>query len=92
MNHRPVCVKCQVEMRPEKNGVGVLDMANFGPYKIWEADKWRCPECGYEVIAGFGKEAIAEHYQDSFGRIVEVYKEQRNLVKSRQYIEGGAIE
>ena len=25
MSHRPVCVKCQCEMKPEKNGAGCCD-------------------------------------------------------------------
>lgn len=32
--HRPVCPKCHVELRPERNGVGILDMANFGPHAL----------------------------------------------------------
>jgi len=83
MNHEPVCVKCQVEMKPEKNGVGVLDITAFGPYKIWVADKWKCPKCGYEVIVGFGIKAIAEHYEKSFHSIVEGYRKQKNLVECK---------
>jgi len=71
MYHRPVCVKCGVEMRPERNGVGILDMADYGPYQIWDADKYKCPECGYEIVVGFGCNAIAEHYQGHFSMAVE---------------------
>ena len=88
MNHRPVCVKCQVEMRPEKNGIGVLDMADFGPYKIWDADKWKCPKCAIEVIIGFGQQAIAEHYEaERFKHFCEGYEEQGLLIKCWQWKE-----
>ena len=44
-----VCAKCEnkyvpedtglgTEMRPETNGVYVIEMADFGPYKVWRAD------------------------------------------------------
>ena len=83
MNHRPVCVKCQVEMRPEKNGVGVLDMADFGSYKIWDADKWKCPKCNHEIVVGFGQRAIAEHYEgECFEHFVNDYEERGLLIKS----------
>jgi len=83
MNHRPVCVKCQVELTPEKNGVGLLDMASFGPYKIWEADLWKCPVCNYEIVVGFGRDAIAEHYDEtSFQGHIEWYQDHSLLIKS----------
>ena len=81
MYHRPVCVKCEVEMRPEKNDVGVLDMADFGPYKLWSADKYKCPKCGYEIVVGFGDDRIAEHYEDSFERSIKWYEERGVLIK-----------
>jgi DNA-directed RNA polymerase subunit RPC12/RpoP len=84
MNHNPVCAKCNKEMRVVKNGVGVLDMADFGPCKIWDADKWKCPTCGYEIIVGFGQGPIREHFQDDFDRVVTDYRNQNLLVECRQ--------
>src|ERR1039458_5610600 len=64
--HRPVCVKCHTEMRCEKNGVGVLDMSsNEQPYQLWEADKFKCPGCGFEVVVGFAQRAT-EHWEGPF--------------------------
>ena len=82
MYHRPVCAKCEVEMRPEKNGVGVLDMAEFGPYKIWDADLYKCPKCGYEVIVGFAHFAIAEHHEANFESTVQSYRDKERLYKN----------
>lgn len=78
-----VCAKCEnkyvprttglgTEMRPETNGVYVIEMADFGPYKVWLADLWVCPKCGHKTIAGFGLVAIAEHYQDGFAKTLEI--------------------
>jgi hypothetical protein len=75
-----VCAKCEnehvpsglgSEMKPERNGVYVIEMADFGPYKIWMADLWICPKCGHKVIAGFGVTCIVEHYQPNFAGWLE---------------------
>jgi len=61
-----VCVKCQVEMRPEKNGVGALLMAADAPYHLYDADLWKCPVCGIQAVLGFGKEPVAEAHEPDF--------------------------
>lgn len=83
MNHRPVCVKCQREMIPAKNGIGVLDMTDFGPYKVWDADLWRCPDCGHEIITGFGCNAIAYIGDENFDIALDAYRRGSGLVESR---------
>ena len=82
MYHEPVCVKCECEFRPEKNGIGLLDMASYGPVKIWEADLYKCPKCGTEIVVGFGQRAAREHYQDGFGDWVAYKKEHSQVIKS----------
>jgi hypothetical protein len=69
-----VCAECEIEMRPKTNCVYVIEMATFGPYKVWEADLWRCPNCGHETIAGFALEPLAEHYEDRFQEILKTAK------------------
>jgi len=71
-------------MRPETNGVGVLDMTDYGPYKIWDADKYKCPKCGYEIVTAFGQQALAEHWQkENFDTFVEAYRKQGVLIECR---------
>jgi len=70
-------------MKPEENGIGVLDITDFGPYKLWTADKWKCPLCLHEVIVGFGKEAITEHFYKSFDNTVNGYREQGKLIECK---------
>ena len=79
--HRPVCVKCCCELRPEKNGFGVLDMNDNGPYELWDADMWKCPKCGYEVVGGFAVGPISRHFEDDFGRCITAY-EKSGLVRN----------
>lgn len=62
-----VCVKCQTELKPETNGVLLIEMAYFGPYKVWYADAWKCPGCGAEVIEGFANHPLRQdHYAKDF--------------------------
>lgn len=63
---RLVCVKCKTELKPIENGVSSVEMADFGAYKLWNSDKWGCPECGFEVLAGFAQEPMAGHYEPGF--------------------------
>ncbi len=35
---RSVCVRCHIEFRPAHTGTYVVEMASFGPYKLWVAD------------------------------------------------------
>ncbi len=62
-----VCVKCQCELRPETNETTVIEMAQFGVYKVWNADTLKCPGCGIEVVSGFGDHPVREdHYAPDF--------------------------
>ena len=58
--HRPVCSKCEIEFVPIRNGVDVIDYGENGPYQIFEADEWACPECGFRIIKGFGDEPYVQ--------------------------------
>ena len=70
---RILCVNCQIELRPKKNGVDVLTMSHQPapapptPYQAFQADLYRCPGCGLEVVAGFALHPWGEHYQEDFG-------------------------
>jgi len=77
---RPVCVKCQIQMRCEKNGVGLLELATPNrPYKIWSSDLFRCPVCGFEVLTGYSDNAT-HHSSEKFMKNVEYCKEHTQLV------------
>ena len=69
-----VCVKCQCAMRPETNDTTVIEMASFGPCRVWSADVWKCPGGGVEIVSGFGKNPIRDdHYADDFKDWLEKY-------------------
>lgn len=58
---------CGRFMQVIRNSVTVEEvLEDQAPYKLWDADRWACPECGAEVITGFGREPIAEHWQPTY--------------------------
>lgn len=58
---------CGRFMRVKKNSVTVEELMEDGaPYKLWDADLWECVECGVEIIAGFGRGPLAEHWQPTY--------------------------
>lgn len=60
---------CGRFMRVKKNSVTVEEQLEDGaPYKLWDADLFECVECGVEVISGFGRGPIAEHYQPTYNQ------------------------
>jgi hypothetical protein len=66
---RILCVNCKRKLKCERQGVHVVE--TFGrdsddPYKLWRADLYKCPDCGFEVVCGFGASNYAEHYEADF--------------------------
>jgi predicted RNA-binding Zn-ribbon protein involved in translation (DUF1610 family) len=41
-----ICVQCRLEMRCDKNGVGV----NYGHGHVYPSDRFKCPECGLMIL------------------------------------------
>ena len=80
--HRPVCVKCNCELHPEKNGIGVLDMTEFGPYELYAADMWKCPKCRIEVAGGFAYNPMSTHHKPNFQSMIEAYEKEGLLIKN----------
>ena len=80
--HRPVCKKCNCELRPETNGVGLLDMADYGPYELYNADLWKCPKCGIEIVGGFAMEPISRHWESDFQATIARYESKGLLIKN----------
>lgn len=58
---------CGRFMRVKQNSVTVEELLEDGsPYKLWDADLWACADCGTEVITGFGREPMAEHWHPTY--------------------------
>ena len=80
--HRPVCVKCLCEMRPERNGMVVLDTNANDPYELWSSDVWICPKCGIEVAGGFANKPISAHFEPDFQKIMSDYDTKGLLIRN----------
>lgn len=59
-----VCVKDGRILRIQKNSVlaELLDGAGES-YKIFYADRWGCPKCGFAILVT-APNAVAEHFQE----------------------------
>jgi hypothetical protein len=82
---KPVCVPCRRFFRMKKMGFYFIEGMPIGnrvppgnaapemwkPYKLWTGDKWVCEGCGAEILSGFGREPISEHYKPDFAEIAE---------------------
>ena len=59
---------CGRFMQVKQNSVTVEELMEDGhSYKLWDADLYVCEDCGAEIIAGFGKAPLAEHWQPTYG-------------------------
>lgn len=70
---RPVCVKCQIEFKPLKNGQAVVTMCHDTPpfpYQLFDADSFKCPGCGAEIVSGFGREPLYENWRPDFESLI----------------------
>jgi len=66
-----VCLKCKLYYKIKKNGVYLTEMmpytnGEWRPYKIWQGDLWECRGCGHEIVMGWGKRALREHFEEHF--------------------------
>lgn len=85
--NRPVCVKCSVEMKCVKNGVGVLEWSADVMGKITDADMYECPFCHHQVVTSFAPSSTS-HYDSDFETIVSHYREKCLLVNNYEWKDG----
>src|SRR5512143_799679 len=82
-----ICIRCERAMKvasigvvvadhkSDALGVVVLEHAGFGPYKLWSADEFMCPNCGLRAVANFADRPIAHHSGTEFARLLLTYLE-----------------
>jgi len=96
--HRPVCIQCCIEMKPEKNDVLVVDhrmLTSEEPEpekqllcEAWSADLWQCPKCGNSIVQGFGQKSLA-YTEEGIKQEIEIYKSMGSPVISNYEYRGG---
>lgn len=79
---KPICVKCQVEFKVEENGINVVEMfqKNKEIYKIWSADKWKCPPCDIEIVYGFGVLPLIQNGEDTKTYLQELINNHATII------------
>jgi hypothetical protein len=70
---------CGGEFTTVQIGVDVIELASFGPYKIWSADLLECRFCAKQIIRT-GDKPFAEHYQDGFADRLEATKKRDHVI------------
>lgn len=87
----PVCVSCEREMRAECIGVLVIETAGEDrhPYKVWQADMYKCPGCGVEVVVGFARGPVLERFHVGFAERLEDWKKVSGRVVYNHEKRGG---
>jgi hypothetical protein len=59
VDYKPLCVKCHIRYKIEKNGVLVIvEHDNGNIYYAVYGDLLKCPKCGAELVSNFAKEPI----------------------------------
>ncbi len=66
----PVPVAGELQIRNNEDIRGLRKPGAWQPYKIWSADLWECPDCGHQLISGWGQQPQAERHHDGFGEQV----------------------
>ena len=76
---KPVCRSCDKEYVVSRVGVAVLETMTGGlPYKLYLGDMLQCPECGHEIIHGFGNPI--GHFDGRFDERLKDEQDSHNLV------------
>lgn len=39
------------------------------PYKLWNGDLWKCPDCGHEIVVGCLNQ-VSEHYKPDWDEMI----------------------
>ena len=80
--NKAICRKCEVEFKVIKNGVIVVEHFNTPPepYKLWEADLYKCPKCNAEIVTGLAQEPFLEHFQGNIGKKVAELKQHGSII------------
>jgi hypothetical protein len=80
-----ICSQCEVELKPFKNGVSVIETEGNPPkpFRIYEADMWVCPMCGIKIVTGFGQ-PVSRSYETTWYRDLQAALSNGTIIYSHQ--------
>jgi hypothetical protein len=71
MRLKPICLKCHREMSRVQSGISVMftryvagSSPRQAPYQAYRAARYRCGECGSEVVSGFAERPFWRDFED----------------------------
>lgn len=67
----PVCVQCQRCFRREESGTVIIETTPSGPYALWFADMFVCPECGAKVTSSTANTPYFRQFDPGFDAAVD---------------------
>ena len=88
---KSICARCEIELKPELNGVVVAEMfhEDTAVYRLWLADLYKCPGCGIEIVQGFGSKVLMEHFEgDIDARLDSLQSSGRRIIFDNQAPKG----
>lgn len=70
---QPICATCNREMSCDATGTSVIYTMSKTkePYKIVQADRYICKECGTRVISGFGNKSVSTVHDPDFENVLK---------------------
>lgn len=54
---------------------GLRHPSAWTPYKLWNGDLWKCPDCGHEIVVG-ALHQVSEHYYPDWDEAVTKFNPQ----------------
>ena len=51
---------------PKQNDVAAIEMLRTRRYALWSADLYECPDCGCQVVTGFGAKPVSMEHEPGF--------------------------
>lgn len=75
---------CSKQMSKELSGISAIEYVHSirgKPYKIWQASKYECGECGKIIISDFDKAPWARRSQDAFDGYIKRAEKRAETIK-----------
>lgn len=86
---RPICVKCEVELKATATGALLVETQRTKsgddfenrPYRVWSVDISACPKCEHEVVIGFGRSPVIEMFEpQAVSRLEEMKAKAKRVI------------
>lgn len=70
LENMPVVPHGADRVRDNEEIRGRRSPGEWAPYKLWVADLWECPDCGHQLVTGFGGGPVVERHHAEFNQTI----------------------